>query len=217
MGDRQRDIRISGALKILDADGDGSELGVTKNISKSGLFLLTKRKWDQGTILALTIDYRYWQMPVKARVVHMQEEGAGLEFVDLSDDDQVIVREIVDSLLAEGAWLDDRRNKLRADVSGPVVWVHEGVEYQSELLNLSTGGALIEAENLPAIETDVFLYLPTSGSEEEDRKVEGCQGKVTHQKEEAFGMEFSSPSPEFIEAIESILRAAHEVPTKDKD
>ncbi len=143
--------------------------------------------------------------------MHCREDGVGVKLIDSTASEKQQLRVMIDGLLAEGAWLDDRRRQIRREVRGPVVWRSRGVEVQSTLRDLSTAGAFVETEDAPAIGSDVYFYLPACSppaAPSADVEVRGCRANTVHRNEGGFGVKFVSPSDEFVVALEEILTAS---------
>jgi len=123
---QRRDGLVCAAVKVVEVGAETQEPSVTRNLGLSGLFLVTKKRWAPGTVTTLLIRYRYVEVEVRVRQAQVQPDGVGLEFVELNAAARQTLRLIIDGLLADGAWLDDRRRALRRDVAGAVVWRPSG-------------------------------------------------------------------------------------------
>ncbi len=199
---RRRDDRVCCALTVSEAGGSNARLGITKDLSLTGLFIVTKTRWKTGSIVALHLSHRFWDFDLEARVVRMLPDGAGLEFVEPSDKAIAGLKLIIDDLLAEGSWYDSRRAQLRLDVQGPVTWARASTEVQSLLKDLTTAGAFIETDRPPSPGASIMIYLPGTG---DTQAACGCQATVIHRNKNGFGVDFVFPSPEFCAAVEAIL------------
>lgn len=204
MSDFRRDTRVCAALKVTET-GCNEEPAVTRNISTTGMFLITKKPWPEGDVVSLDIRHRFCDMTVQARVVHRQKDGVGLQFVDPSDEQREKLAFMVESLVADGAWTDDRRKGVRTTIGGPVVWRMDATEVQSRLRDLSAEGVFIETNAQPEISKEIYIYLPSA---QDDDGVVGCQATVVRRDDDGFGAKFSFPSPEFCAAIENLTRIA---------
>lgn len=209
----RRDVRVSKPVQVRCSGNDGAHAGVTKDISLSGLFWITEKKWGSGDVVALEISHRAWEVSVQARVVHIRDDGVGFEFQNLSADTKEALRLIVDDLLAQGGWFEGGDvSKLRDQVRGAVVWALAGFEVESLLVDLSETGAFIETDDPPKVGAQVIVYMPGCPSvdasddpKEAERGVVGCAAKVVRQTAEGFGVEFENASPQFGEAVKAFL------------
>lgn len=201
---RRRYDRICCALTISEVGKTNTQLGITKDLSLTGLFIVTKTRWKAGTIVPLHLSHRFWDFDLEARVTHVRPDGAGLQFVDPSDKAIEGLKLLIDDLLAEGSWYDSRRAALRQDVKGPVTWARANTEVQSQLRDLNSSGAFIETDKPPSPGASIVVYLPAGDAA---KAACGCQATVVHRNGEGFGIDFVFPSPEFSAAIDAILEA----------
>jgi hypothetical protein len=209
-GQRQ-DGRICGAVKVVEIGGAEPEPTVTRNLSPGGMFLITKSQWPLGTVVPFHVAHRYWEADVKARVVHTQATGVGLEFVDLDDNAKAMINRIIEGLLADGAWYDERRRTLRAQIRGTVVWRHGTVEVESNLRDLTTQGAFIETSQAPETGTEIYVYLPLQGigtDRPSQPSVCGSQATVVRREPGGFAAEFVSPCEEFQSVVKNLVALA---------
>jgi hypothetical protein len=207
----RRHVRIAAPVRVYDLDAMPPEALSTKNVSLGGFFLLTRRRRAVGSTMELAIEHREQKATVHGRVTHLQADGIGIAFVDATDAFLQFVQTIIDDLLAGGARVDDRRSASRSFVTLQVVWRQEGIEYQGRLRNLSAGGALIECENCPDMQSEIFVYLPGytyALSSPRPSEARGCAARVLHRVSYGFGVQFLAPSAEFRMAIEALLREA---------
>ncbi len=207
----RRNQRISGVTQIVQSAEDQSEIGITTSFSPNGLFMSTGKQWPMGTVLPLLVDHRVCRLTVKGEVVDQREDGVGLAFVDLSGEDRKLIEMIMASLLADGAWYDERRRTVRAPVFSPVIWSQNGREAPSWITNVSTEGCLIEAEDAPPVESRVFLHLPQADDPEPENlssALGGSQAQVVHRRAGCFGVEFVSPTTEFIQSMHKMISKA---------
>ncbi len=206
--ERRQRIRISKALAVAIQGEDG--IFHSKNLHANGLFLLTDKRWPLGTTLSLRFFHVLLSLEVNATVVHHQADGVGLRYVSPPESFQDGMSNIINSLLADGAWFDERRRSLRTQVSGQAVYEYKGSEISAQLIDLSREGAFLESPFKPPVGDAVCFYLPRriESQEGESTAVVGCTARVAHQKESGFGLQFQSPSAEFDEALVRILEQA---------
>ncbi len=202
------DERVSAALKVTVA-GAAGEPCVTRNISLGGVFLLVKQRWPEGTVLKLELRDRFHSVSLFARAVRHERDGVAFAFVEVSEAQRQRLHLLIDGLLADGAWYDDRRRSVRTALTGPVVWRYGDREFQAELRDLSDGGALIGTTQPPELGAQILLYLPALGDDAAaEAGVLGCQALVAHRTPEGFGVTFLFPSPEFSTTVERLVRSA---------
>ena len=203
--ERRERIRISKALAVAIQGEEG--IFHTKNLHSLGLFLLTDKRWPIGTTLSLRFSHVMLTLEVNATVIRHQSDGVGLRFVSSPESYQDGMSNIINSLLADGSWLDERRKTLRTQVCGQTVFEYRGSEIAARLIDLSREGAFIESPFKPPMGAAVCFYLPRKqdGQGEESPGVVGCEARVAHQKGSGFGLQFERPSSEFGEALEGVL------------
>jgi len=208
--ERRKDRRICASIRVQKVINGSTDFGLTKNISASGLYLITKEKLATGEKIKLRILYQHWDLMFAARVVHVHEEGAGLIFLKTNQAFSEQIQAIINQLLSIGAKHEDRRIKNRTLVGKDIVWEYEQLQLVSRLKDLSTSGAFIQSSQPIKIGTIVTLFLPrvdTKSPKDKDLGVEGCRAEVIHQDNDGFGVNFISPSQAFIDSIFSLLKA----------
>ena len=206
--EKRERIRISKALAVAIQGEDG--IFHSKNLHAEGLFLLTDKRWPIGSTMSLRFFHALLSLEVNATVVHHQSDGVGLRYISPPESFQDGMSNIINSLLADGDWLDERRNSLRTQVRGQTVYEYKGNEISAQLVDLSREGAFIASPFKPPLGAAVCFFLPRKGSSRADEpaSVVGCEARVAHQKDFGFGLQFQRPSPEFDEALEHILGSA---------
>ncbi|MBN2695392.1 PilZ domain-containing protein [bacterium] len=70
----------------------------TRNISSSGIFLETKTPLDLESLLELefTLPPDNVKIEITGKVVHINEEGMGIEFIDMDEEVKVIIDDFVE-------------------------------------------------------------------------------------------------------------------------
>ena len=205
----RHDVRFCIPMKVF-VDKDGDVLGpfTTKNLSKSGMYLqVPPAAWKAGDTLTLRIAYRFGDLEVSAQVMHLREDGMGLQFINPSNIFSEGIAVILDDLLIQQVTPEDRRSNLRWMTSLPVVWVSNNIQVESRLIDLNIGGAFIQTSETRKVDSSIWLYLPGNDRMPEIDGVQarGCEARISHAREGGFGVEFINPSSEFREAVEELL------------
>ncbi len=204
MSFERRDHRVSGIIQTVHPIGKPHEEGVTTNFSSQGLFYSTTQQWAMGQLVPLVVDSHLGKLFIKGRVVHKQVDGVGFEFVDLTDQDQKSIRTVVIDLLNRGAWFDERRKRGRVRVRTSVVWMQNRMESSATIIDINASGCLIESVQAPAMGSSIMMYVTQVGETDlsaQDVNILGCRANVTHLREGCFGVEFESPSLEFMQMV----------------
>jgi hypothetical protein len=211
----RRYVRIAAPLRVFDVERRPPESFVTRNISLGGLFLMSDSRRAVASTIELLLEHRELTAAARGRVTHLQSDGFGVTFMDPSEALLRFVRVTIDDLLRGGSLPEDRRGDSRALVGMQVVWSQVHQEHRGRLSNLSHEGAYILCPEPPALETEVFVYLPGfvydvgSAWPSEAR---GCPAKVVHRRDDGFGVAFDRPSAEFRMAIDGVIEAVRGEP-----
>jgi hypothetical protein len=206
---RRSEVRVCAAVKVLEITRKDchTEVGLTKNLSSKGLYLFTQRRWLVGSVVAFRIIYRHLSLDVLAKVMHERDDGVGFKFVNTTPNFKLGIKQIVNSLLADGALCDDRRLNRRAKAERPLVWEYNGAQFRSQMRNLSYTGTFIETPQSPELGCMVHVFVPNmiaNQDEEEGLQVLGCAALVIHRTKKGFGVKFESQTVEFFNAIKAI-------------
>jgi hypothetical protein len=195
------------ALQVEDAGNARASLGVTRDMSQTGLYLLSEQEWPIGHLLDARIVHSTRDIEVRCRVARHGPDGVGLQFVELNADQAAAVNACLVDLLARGAWFDERRGALRVPIEGPITWAHGDTEVESQLVDLSPKGARIATDDPPAVASEIVVYVPEAPEDASDGGpgVCGCQATVAHRTTGAMGVEFVNPTDEFLKAVRHIL------------
>jgi hypothetical protein len=207
----RHDLRVCAAVKVVEVGSQEKVPIVTRNLSQGGMFLVTKARWSPDSVVTFRISHRYWEAAFKAKVVHTRPDGVGFAFVGLDDATREMVRRIIDGLLADGAWYDDRRRSIRTQIEGTVVWRYSKVEIESRLRDLTPEGAFIITSEPPEIGAHIYFYVPGElvGSDgTRSPEARGAQATVVRREPQGFAVEFVFPSDEFGAAVRNLLETA---------
>jgi len=80
------------------------------DISEGGLYFSTGNIFAENSFFDVTIPFKNKKVTVKAQIKHFQPGiGVGVEFIDVSDSQKAIIKEIVESIMFNKA---DRENKI---------------------------------------------------------------------------------------------------------
>lgn len=205
----RRDRRVCIALHVIEVSGNDTQKHITRDLSCWGMYLTTSKRWPLKSTVHFQLAHRTFDVIIEAQVVRDEKEGVAFEFINVSPAQRDQLRSLVNGLLADGAWLCDRRSSIRKHVNGPVVWRVGGIEFESSLRDLSASGAFIETDEPPPEGTRVLVYLPSTVKEssgEESFAAQGCEAVVRRRETEGFGVEFLSASADFSKALTELLQ-----------
>lgn len=110
---RRRSSRVECALTVVG--GGDVPLGEARNISLDGLYLATDRPPPAGTILPVRVSVDGIAFRAEAEVMHVADNGAGLRFARIADEDQRSLRRFVNDLVS----LNATRRTIQATLDGP--------------------------------------------------------------------------------------------------
>lgn len=212
-GIRPRQFRADARLPVITAASTGGRIYYTKNLAIGGLFLLTEDRWHVGSSVDLTVRFDHVEMPVKARVTHMQSDGVGLSFTDPSDELVVGLRRVlnahVDPVELEGFNSLKRTMFRKLSERMRVTWTYENERYDAVLRELSDEGLFLDTEIVPPFDAKVFVYLPAvlaEGIALQATELRGTHAKVIFRDASQFGATFVNASAEFRMAVRGLLQ-----------
>jgi len=82
----------------------------SQNISQDGMFLCTSTPPEKGSVITVTIPLR---LTVKAVVRNYQPGiGMGIKFVDLSDDQQMLIKQLIEEIKPESEKTHSKENQI---------------------------------------------------------------------------------------------------------
>jgi CheY-like chemotaxis protein len=103
---KQQRIPITGKL-LVDIRKDFQCI----DISEGGLYFSTGNIFAENSFFDVTIPYKNKKVTVKAQIRHFQPGvGVGIEFVDVSDTQRSIIKEIIESMMSN--YKADRKDKI---------------------------------------------------------------------------------------------------------
>ncbi|MEW6602188.1 MAG: response regulator [Nitrospirota bacterium] len=78
---------------------DGTKMCTSMDISEGGLYVSTIQPYENNTVIDVTIPIKGERLTVKAVVRHCQPGvGLGVRFIDLNDQQEAIIKELIDGL-----------------------------------------------------------------------------------------------------------------------
>lgn len=212
-GIRPRQFRASTRLPVVTAAPTGSRVYYTKNLSIGGLFLLTENRWHIGSSIDLTVRFEHGEYMVKSRVTHMQSDGVGLSFVNPDERLRAALRQVLDAhvdpieMEAFGTLKRTMFRQLRERLR--VTWTFNEERFTAVLRELSDDGLFLDTDQVPAYESEIYIYLPvvsTEGIELTTTELRGAAARVIFRDSSQFGATFLKQSAEFRMAVRSLLQ-----------
>ncbi len=199
---RQRQhARAAASLWVL-TQGDRRRLGTTRDISVGGLFVNTSEQMAVGQQLALTVVDGAQSIAVTGTTCRREAEGVAVVFDRLPDATLRLLQQTIDRHIVALGPTSERRRRSRVIIEQPMVWWVEGQPRQKGVMrNLCLDGALIETAGRPELGASIFVLLQVEPSPRQ------CVATVRHRCDDAMGVEFVAPTPEFDAVIEQLLLA----------
>ena len=213
----RKDTRVVAAVGvILHLDG-AREPCMSRNISRGGVFVLSRRQLPVGTTLQVEIVRGSNKILAKARVSTQASDGLGLQFVDIDDNVRTAITDLIVTLLNEqsgesAAIPVDTDNKKQQ-----IYWSNmaEGRGWNwfrkrrasADLLSLSVDGAALSTKKRPEVGEIILVFLTDEGGDEED-DARQCRAEVVRHTERGFAVKFLAPSMEFRRTV-SRMRRVH--------
>jgi len=103
---KQQRIPVTGKL-LVDIRKDFQCI----DISEGGLYFSTGNIFAENSFFDVTIPFRNQKVTVKAQIKHFQPGiGVGIEFIDVSDSQRAIIKEIIESMMLD--YKADRGDKI---------------------------------------------------------------------------------------------------------
>ncbi|MEO1483047.1 MAG: PilZ domain-containing protein [Myxococcota bacterium] len=200
------ETRIPVSIPVVTADGGPKAL--TKNLSLGGLYLITRKRYEVGSHVELTLNYAGVELGVTGRVTHLQADGCGFAFVNASVALRNMIRELIDALLDQRPVVDDDTNP-RFAVEHKISWSRgDATRHNASIRQLSLAGAYLSSTTGAKKGETLFVYFPGFTATDDGSRaseVRGTQSVVVHQDAEGFGVRFVSPSAEFRMAVERLM------------
>ncbi|MEM6733024.1 MAG: PilZ domain-containing protein [Myxococcota bacterium] len=202
----RRAPRITAAIGVIVNDGKSRTACMTRTVSRTGMFLLTKERWDPTSMIELKVVHDEERFVTQARVVFATDEGVAVAFHDTSP-------EFTDAF---GAFLSE----LVATPSSPpllpsmtqLLWrvpsASEGhaAPKSSALKSVSFDGAAVDELHCPPIGHEVVVSV---ASEDARSAVPvECRAEVVRHTDSGFAIRFVDPSRRFRAALHQLRRAS---------
>jgi len=118
------------------------------DISEGGLYLSTGNIFAENCFFDVTIPYKNKKVTVKAQIRHFQPGvGVGIEFVDVSDSQRAVIKEIIESIMSH--YKADREDKIL------LIEDHD-MSRKINRINLVEGGFLVITKPWPAMLRTIY-------------------------------------------------------------
>ncbi len=211
----RRDTRVTaGVGVILTIDGKPAPC-MTRNLSRGGMFAVTKRQAAPGTQVGLEVVHQGTRLRARAEVVQQTPQGLGLRFVDVDDQFRTAIRALMDALVAEQAAqagdFDDVDDGGRLEMawawpgqkSGWKFWKKS--RYDVAIANLNVDGGAFKCAERPGVGDAVVMII--LGKKDDAGQPLTCQAEVVRHTDDGFAVRFVTPSIDFRRAIAEARRA----------
>ncbi len=198
--DRREHPRVVVSLKVTGHVEAHEIAWEMTNLSLGGAFVRTEQHWPLGTVVALIIDWEGQRVATHAKVVHQHGDGLGLMFAEASAEARLALRRIVEAHAALGQPYISRRSIERTQGRIALLVRREESYGVGFTLDLSVKGALLAAPT-GLVESDTLLLTLS------EHGLFDCQARLARRTEAGAGLEFLSPTPEFVAAVERITDA----------
>ena len=211
MGNRQETRVIASITAVLTTPG-GSEVCLTRNVSRRGAFLRTSQPLRREAVVQVDLVHHGVHIAVGGRVTQVSPAGVGIKFTDIGAQaaahldaliailmrdatarEQLSVVEVQLRHNLEWGWWED------FDVPGDWSTVASRTD---TMTSLSVNGAAVECLHRPPVGEclAVRLRYPEDAT---------CQVVVTRYTDDGFAVRFVSPPPAFQRAVYLMLSGAH--------
>ena len=209
---QKRAERMGSPLKIFDADHREQGHWLSKNLSISGLFLFASKPWKVGAVRSLSIEHGERRLTCQAEVRRVTDEGMGLTFLAPADEFVQGIVQIFVERFAAGDEFEERRRNPNQPLAIPLRWRLGEVDTPGTLINTFPAGANIRTQGpLPWVSEPIFLQIPVviwkNGKASLTGEV-GCNARIIYQRTDGFGVMFEQQSPEFMNALVSLIACA---------
>lgn len=201
-----------------------------KGLSVDGLFIRTPNPsmFGRGDEVELVMQLPAEDSPVRlnARIAHVAEDGIGLEFLNVTNDDQEALEHclslaflaspfpsLVEGMQETGMGFEKRRNR-RVDIHFPVKKMGTKHERTDTVKNLSVGGLFIETASPSEFqeEDEIELVLEDPAGDNFMR----FDARVAHVGKKGIGVAFLNVTVEDQEALNTWFDAVrHTLPKID--
>lgn len=169
---------------------------MTRNVSRSGAFLLTTGRWAPDSLLRLKFVYDDHRFVTDAKVRFAADDGVALAFHEPDTEFTTNFERFLDGLA--------NRDLERVHATDPVIgWrpLNRVNAQHAPMSSLTLDGAAVDTAAPP----DVGQILWVSVSESTDQPVE-CQAEVVRHTGSGFAVRFVEPSRGFRAAVRQLRR-----------
>ncbi|MEE8408058.1 MAG: PilZ domain-containing protein [Myxococcota bacterium] len=209
----RRHPRIGIVPTVVTGTVEDGEPQPLRNMSLGGIFLCTRQRWPVGSEVTVSIDDGKHSLTTRCRVTHLHSDGVGFSFVNADDGLLLGVENMIDRLLSAGASQDGRRRCERELAAAAIVVKNASGFATAQLQDISQGGARVRSSERPELGSEIYVYLPAytyAQGSAYPSELRGCAAKVVHFRHKSFGIEFQSPSAEFLMAVSAIVSQAQD-------
>jgi hypothetical protein len=204
----RRDTRVVAGVGVILNNEGKREPCMTRNLSRGGMFALTKSKLTEGQMLEVEIVHRGQKLSAPARVASITPDGVGLTFTEPGAEFQGGVDALIGSLMVESG------SEARAPhdhVDAKISWARlpDGKAWTwwkkkpqaTEVVSLTLDGAALGCRAKPDVGETVLIFLGDGQSENNT-----CRGEVVRHTETGFAVKFLSPGMEFRRLVSKLRR-----------
>jgi hypothetical protein len=169
----------------------------------------TQKRWPPGTIVDLEIVHEGARVRVRARVVSQLSNGVGLEFVELTPDQQHSLQALLSRLLPAG----DTGREVPPEALRALTWmpvVNGKKPHKARIIDLSHDGAAIAERNPPELGAEITVSITNPVATSKAEALVQAQAKVVRHTERGFAVQFVSADTVFKRAVSIIRKAARD-------
>jgi hypothetical protein len=210
----RRDTRVvAGVGVILNNEGKRDPC-MTRNLSRGGMFALTKTKLTDGQMLEVEIVHRGKKLSAAARVTGITPDGCGLSFVEPGADFRAGIDALIGSLITENSTGASRTPHDHVEVK--LQWAHlpDGKSWNwwkkkpfvTEVLSLTLDGAALGCKVRPNVGDTVLIFLGDGVTEHNT-----CRAEVVRHTDSGFAVKFLTPGMEFRRLVSRLRRGEETV------
>ncbi|MEO1173800.1 MAG: PilZ domain-containing protein, partial [Myxococcota bacterium] len=154
----RRAPRITAAIGVIVVDGERSTACMTRNVSLTGVFLLTKERWSPDTIVRLEIIRDGERFAVQGQVKFAADDGVALAFHQPT----------ADFTAKFGGFLEDlvkRRPEHDIDVANVLGWrplnrvSPPPLPSRASLSSLTLDGAAVDTATPPEVGQEILVFV----------------------------------------------------------
>jgi hypothetical protein len=205
MSERRSTRVIAGVGVILLIDGE-PEPCMTRNLSRGGMSVATKREVPPETILPFQLIHQGKHLTGKAKVIKCSSDGLGLSFIETDGALGEAIRHLMDEMVQTAGELPEEI----APVSAVCRWISaektawwqvlKRIHHRGMLTDLTLEGAAVQSGIPPLVGAHVMITLPLDEEEVE------AQAEVVRHTDIGFAVRFIAPSIPFRRAISQLRR-----------